>query len=322
MNQKVVIYIILSAILLYLYYRKGDLAIFAAFVVVVTGTLILGKGGGDEGFGMGGGGGDKECAKLGFKEVKIDKKDINGSLEKALRNIEKVAETKWPFEKGDIEGKRTEDKTVEANWKVITNSTFLKDWSKGIGEKKPKETKELDAINGLWASAEALYRKFILRKSTDAENSAVVNEHNVNLDKIIKSGPIVIEFINKLKNSDEIKDADDGVKDILNYITCFVKQWISIFESLKKAMPVDDGDEKPKKKNKKKKKSDDDEEGGGGEDEDEKPKKKTKKNSVDEDEDKGEDEDETPKKKATKKKKKDAADDGDDGDGGDGGDDE
>ena len=98
MNQKAVIYIILSAILLYLYYRKGDLAIFVAFVVVVTGTLILGKGGGDEGFGMGGGGGgvvDKECANLGFKEVKIDKKDINGSLEKAMKNIEKVADKYW-----------------------------------------------------------------------------------------------------------------------------------------------------------------------------------------------------------------------------------
>ncbi|NDE72109.1 MAG: hypothetical protein EB054_05355, partial [Actinobacteria bacterium] len=72
MNQKTVIYIILSAILLYLYYRKGDLAIFVGFVVVVTGTLILGKGHGVDGFSMGGGGGgggggDKECAKIGFK---------------------------------------------------------------------------------------------------------------------------------------------------------------------------------------------------------------------------------------------------------------
>ena len=40
MNQKVVVYIILSAILLYLYYKRGDLAIFAAFVAVVVGTLI------------------------------------------------------------------------------------------------------------------------------------------------------------------------------------------------------------------------------------------------------------------------------------------
>ena len=66
MNQKVVIYIILSAILLYLYYRKGDLAIFVAFVIVVTGTLILGKGGSMEGFGKkgkGGGGGGGEVGE-------------------------------------------------------------------------------------------------------------------------------------------------------------------------------------------------------------------------------------------------------------------
>ena len=312
MNQKGVIYIILSAILLYLYYRKRDLAIFAGFIVVVVGTLILGKGGdAREGFGFGGGkkgggGIDKECAKMGFKPPKIDNKDINGSLEKVMKNIEKVAETKWPFEKGDIEGKRTEDKTVEANWKVITNSTFLKDWGKGKGEKKPKETKEYEALMGLWDPAEGFYKKFILQKSTDEEKSAVVNEHNVNLDKIIKSGPIVIEFINKLKNSDEIKDADDGVKDILNYITCLVKQWISIFESLKKVMKSAGGGKK------KKKPADEDEEGGGGGDEDEKPKKKATKKTkpADDDEEGGGDgEDEKPKKKATKKKKPAVADD-------------
>ena len=62
MNQKVVIYIILSAILLYLYYKRGGIAIFAAFVVMVAGTLFASK---REGFGFGGGGGgkgDKACA--------------------------------------------------------------------------------------------------------------------------------------------------------------------------------------------------------------------------------------------------------------------
>ena len=307
MNQKGVIYIILSAILLYLYYRRRDIAIFAGFAVVVVGTLILGKGG-EEGFGMGGGkkgggGIDKECAKMGFKPIKLDEDDINHSLEKAMKNIEKVAETKWPFEKGDIEGKRTEDITVEANWKVITNSTFLKDWLKGVSEamSAKKEHKEYDAILGLWNTVEPLYKAFILEKSTDEEKTAAVNNNKTKLDKIITSGPIVIEFINKLKKSDEIKDADDGVKDILKYITCLVKQWISIFESLKKAM-ADAGGGGGKKK--KKKKSADDEEGGGGEDDDEKPKKKTKKKSVDEDEDKGEDEeDEKPKTKKKNKKK-------------------
>ena len=309
MNQKGVIYIILSAILLYLYYRRRDIAIFAGFVVVVVGTLILGKGG-EEGFGMGGGGGgiDKECAKMGFKPPKIDKKDINGSLEKAMKNIEKVAETKWPFEKGDIEGKRTEDKTVEANWKVISDSTFIKDWFKVSGEamrakNESTESKEYMAIFGLWTMVETPYKKFILQKSTDEEKSAVVENLTVNLDKIdkiITSGPIIIEFINKLKKSDEIKDADDGVKDILKYITCLVKQWIYIFKSLKKAMSGagggGDDDEKPKKKKKTKKKPVDEDEDDGGED-DEKPKKKTKKKSADEDDG----QDEKPKKKKKKK---------------------
>jgi hypothetical protein len=293
MNQKGVIYIILSAILLYLYYRKRDLAIFAGFIVVVVGTLILGKGGDAiEGFGFGGGkkgggGIDKECAKMGFKQPKIDKNDINGSLEKAMKNIEKVAETKWPFEKGDIEGKRTEDKTVGANWKVISDSTFLKDFFQGVNEKKG--LKEYEAIAALWGPTEELYKAFI-QKKTDEEKSAVVEKHKVNLDKIIEGGPIVIEFINKLKKSDEIKEADDGVKDMLKYITCLVKQWISIITGIKKATADDDGDdddEKPKKK------------------------KKTKKKSADEAEDKGEDEaeDEKPKKKKPKNKKKPADDD-------------
>jgi len=44
MNQKTVIYIILSAILLYLYYKRGGIALFVAFVVVVAGTLFAGVG--------------------------------------------------------------------------------------------------------------------------------------------------------------------------------------------------------------------------------------------------------------------------------------
>jgi hypothetical protein len=295
MNQKGVIYIILSAILLYLYYRKRDLAIFAGFAVVVVGTLILGKGG-KEGLDMGGGGGiDKECAKMGFKQPKIDKNDINGSLEKAMKNIEKVAETKWPFEKGDIEGKRTEDKTFDANWRVISDSTFMKDLVKKIGEdlNAKKVNKEYDAIMALWGPTEELYKAFIIQKKTDKEKTEIVEKHKANLDNIITSGPIVIELINNLKKSDEIKEADDGVKDILKYITCIVKQWIAIFNAIKKAMADAGGGKKKNKKKTKKKPVDEDEDDG----EDEKPKKKKKKKSADEDDG----EDEKPKKKKKKK---------------------
>lgn len=301
MNQKAVIYIILSAILLYLYYRKGDLAIFAAFGVVVTGTLILGKGG-EEGFGMGGGGGgiDKECAKMGFKEVKIDKKDINGSLEKAMRNIEKVADKYW--KNGDIDGKITDDIPLSNSWSVI--KTY-------ITNVENVSDKDQTMVREIYNTAYELYEKFILQKLTDAAKYTFIKDKIlVRLDKDIKNSTSAMDVINKIKNSDEMKDADKDVKNLLKYLVCLFKQWISIFESLKKAM-ADAGGGGGKNKNKKKK-SADDEEGGGGEDDDEKPKKKTKKKSVDEDEDKGEDEDEKPKKKATKKKKKDADDDADD----------
>jgi hypothetical protein len=273
MNQKVVIYIILSAILLYLYYRKKDFMIFAAFVVMVAGTMFASK---REGFGMGGGGKkggggiDKTCAKMGFKQPKIDKKDINGSLEIVMKNIEEVAETKWPFEKGDIEGKRTKDKTVEANWKVIKDSTFMKDWSKGVSQdiSDKKGHKEYEAIINSWGVIEELYNTFIKKTTTDEEKTAIVKKHKEKLDKMIEDGPIIIEFINKLKQSDEIKGADDGVKDILKYITCLIKQWISIITGIKKATADEGGgdEEKPtknkkkstnKKKSKKSKKDDD-----------------------------------------------------------------
>jgi hypothetical protein len=72
MNQKVVIYIILSTVLLYLYYRNRDLTIFAAFVVLVFATLVFGDAReGMKGSGKSGG----ECKSLGFTVPKIDKND-------------------------------------------------------------------------------------------------------------------------------------------------------------------------------------------------------------------------------------------------------
>ena len=259
MNQKGVIYIILSAILLYLYYRKRDLAIFVGFVVVVVGTLILGKGG-EEGFGMGGGGGggggiDKDCTEMGFTQPNIDKKVINGSLENAMKNIEDVAETKWPFEKGNFDGNEPDNKKTEfgTKWDVIQKSTFMTDWVAKLSNdmnnkdsKDSKEGKEYIAMMDVFGPASALYKAFIVEKATDATKTAAVNDYKKKLGNLIKSGPKVIEFINKLKKLDEIKEADDEVKDILNYITCLVKQWIAISQAIK-AMKRAGGGKKKKK---------------------------------------------------------------------------
>ena len=261
MNQRIVIYIILSAILLYLYYKKRDIAVFAAFIVVVGSTLIFRNGSTSEGFG--GGKVDSACAKMGFKEPKIDKKDPVGSLEKATKNIEKVAEKYWGFEKGDIEGKRTEDKTLEKSWSAIKNTPYWK--SLNSGENK----KDIETLFVLLLPAYELYEKFIIKKLTDEEKDKFLKEKiMINLDETVKGSDSAVKIVTKFKNSDEMKDLDKDANKLLKYFDCLAKQWASIFKALKKAKGSDDdGDEeeKPKKKKKTTKKSKKDEDAGDDE---------------------------------------------------------
>lgn len=130
-----VIYIILSVILLYLYYRKRDLAIFAAFVVVVAGTLIFGdtRPNGIEGFNA-----DKECAKLGFTAVKLDKNDLGGSLEKEMKKIKTVADKHWPYD--NMIGKTDDGEKAKAL------ETFGDEFWKEAKNKDKKESKMMDAF--------------------------------------------------------------------------------------------------------------------------------------------------------------------------------
>jgi hypothetical protein len=294
MNQKVGIYIILSAILLYLYYRRNDLAIFAAFVAVVGGTLIfrdqLIQNDDREGFGMGGGDddkGDQECAKMGFMPIKLDKDDLAGSLEKVMKNIEKVAAKQWPFEKGDFDGKRTEDKAFEKNWKMIQDSSIVKEFIEVI--KNDPENKEYKSVQTIWPAISEIYTTFIIQKTTTtADKNKVIKKYTTKavLDDIIKNGPTVIKLIERVKKSDEIKDGGAKVQKIMTYIMCLAKHWISIFKALRKATGGgggDDEEEKPKKKKTKKKASEDDE-GGGDDEEEEKPKKKKNKKASEDDE--------------------------------------
>ena len=139
MNQKVIIYIILSAILLYLYYKRGNLAIFAAFVAVVGGTLIFRdqiQNDDREGFGMGGGGGDKECAKMGFTETKMDKKNLIGSLKKINDNFKKAV---LKYAKFNDDGAPEPKKETIELLKPLAKDSELE----AIIEKEQKENKYL-----------------------------------------------------------------------------------------------------------------------------------------------------------------------------------
>ncbi len=271
MNQKVVIYIILSSILLYLYYKRGGIALFAAFIVVAAGTLFTGT---REGMSLGGkgGGDDKECAKLGFKPINLDKDDILGSLEKVMKNIEKVAEKQWPFEKGDFEGKRTEDKTFEEDWKIIKESTIVKEILD-----KGRDDPDIVSFISIYSPITEIYGIFVGNNptTTTAKNEVITKYNSSALDEMIKNGSTVIQLLERIEKSNEIKKGGAKVKKIMTYIMCLVKHWISIFKEMRKVSDGgggggggggDDGggDDGEKKKKTTKKKDDEGDAGDAG----------------------------------------------------------
>jgi hypothetical protein len=250
MNQETIIYIILSAILLYLYYRRRDLSILIGFIVLVSSTLIFGK---DVREGAknksGSGSGSDECKKMGFKQPEIDKKDIKGSLEKVTKNIEKVAETYWGFEKGDIEGKSTKDEKLEKSWSAIKNIPYIKSLIDG------KKREDAETLLVMFFPAYDLYEKFVIRKLTAEEKDTFLKDNIMTkLDKAVKGSDSAMEIVEKIKNSDEMKDMDKDAKKLMKYIGCLAKQWDSIFKALKAA----GSGEKNKKKSKKNDDDDDD----------------------------------------------------------------
>ena len=110
--MKVIIYAVISALLLYLYYLKRDLSIFAAFMVVVLEMIRTADRQGflNEGLKMGGGGGggmDSKCEKLGFSKPTIAKTTLVDDLEKEMKKIKKVADKHWPYDdwKGNTKNK-------------------------------------------------------------------------------------------------------------------------------------------------------------------------------------------------------------------------
>ncbi len=186
--------------------------------------------------------GSEDCKKMGFKPPKIDKKDIKGSLEKVMKNIEKVAETYWGFEKGDIEGKITKDEKLEKSWSAIKKIPYIKSLIDG------KKREDTETLLVMFIPAFELYEKFIIRKLTAEEKDKFLKDIIMTkLDETVKGIDSTMEIVEKIENSDETKDLDKDAKKLLKYISCLVKQWASIFKALKAA----DSGEKNKKKSKK-----------------------------------------------------------------------
>jgi hypothetical protein len=284
MNQSTVIYIILSAILLYLYYKRGEFAIFAAFVVVVAGTFFAGAGTGSiEGMSKKkGSGSNKECEKMGFTTPKIKKNNMKGGITNAMNNIKKVAKTGWPFE--DYIGNKPTNDKVARQLKEITNNVHYKSESRKIEENKEKQ----ENTGVFLISSVELYESVKKNEKIDEAITKITD----NLANGIKGGK---NYLSLLKSNHqflvkeykvakkESPDIDDSVLKLSKYLVCLCTQWLSIWNQIQKANGNSEGDD------------------DAGDDEEEKPAKK--------------------KKKASKKKKSDG-DDGEDGEDGEDGNDE
>jgi hypothetical protein len=264
MNQRIIIYIIISAILLYLYYRRRDITVFAAFMVVVGSTLIF--GGGAEGFGLGGGGGGDACKKMGFKEPKIDKKDIKGSLEKVMKNVKTVASKYIKFDGKDTGIKEEYNETA----KSIGGFDILKSEMEKIN--KNKENQEYVMSFG-FGTMFGLCNPYILDPSEKAKDVAVENLGKFNkkddngkvpIVLVLKGGSIILEILNKIKKSDEMKEADKEAKKLLSDGICAVKHFISLWKNIQKAT-ADSGDDAGDEEEKPKKKKQEEDDGGDGE---------------------------------------------------------
>jgi hypothetical protein len=273
LHQKVVIYIILSAILLYLYYKRCDLAIFASFIVVVLGTLIIRKDF-DSVEGMKGKGGG-ECAKMGFTEPKIVKdknNDVGESLEKEMKKIKKIADKYWPYdEKGD-----SNDETEKTSM-----AEYIKVYAK-ITKKTTFSKEEDEAVKMFMEVSKSLYYKV---NNPDESKREKIESKLSDLPKgYIKKYFIptkLSSLLEKISKSSELKD--QGAKKLAKYLTCLCNHWIAIWTKIdsmatgkkmdssnNEDKETDEEEEKPKKKQKKatkkKKKSEDDEGGDEGDD--------------------------------------------------------
>jgi hypothetical protein len=263
--MKVVIYAVISALLLYLYYLKRDLSIFAAFIVVVLEMIRTTNRDGflNEGLKMGGGGGggSGNCEKLGFSKPTIAEKTLVADLEKEMKKIKKVADKHWPYD--DWKGS-SKDESKSEYFKPIMEAIqeVNKDERQDAGDQKKenelttqmqnmmvmlydmassdsKKAKEIkDAIKGeLTVKGMKLDRKKTLVK--------MFNGYTKITDKQVK-------MFTDASKTDIMKEASKESKKLLDYLICLFTHWNLIFKAMNdiigKGVKVGDDDDDEEKK--------------------------------------------------------------------------
>jgi hypothetical protein len=259
--MKVIIYAVISVLLLYLYYIKRDLSIFAAFIVVVLemirtttrqGGFIL------EGFKMGGGGDgdggsdgdgiDSKCKKLGFSKPSISEKSLVSDLEKEMKKIKTVADKHWPYD--DWKGTTT-DKEKQEYFVPITKAMqeVAKENTKDAEDQKDQNTQMQDIMVMLYDMASSDSKKAKDMKDVwDSEFKDMTSTKKKELSKTLKDFIKMIDKQVKMftdaSKTDIMKEASKEPKQVLEYLICLFTQWKLIFTAVNAALEKGAGKEK------------------------------------------------------------------------------
>ena len=260
--MKVIIYAVISALLLYLYYLKRDLSIFAAFMVVVLEMIRTTNRQGflNEGLKMGGGGSggmDSKCEKLGFSKPTIAKTTLVDDLEKEMKKIKKVADKHWPYD--DWKG-NTKDESKREYFTPIMQAI------QEVSKDKRQDAGEQGNENELTAQMPDIMVMLYDLASSDSKKAkdtmdtlkAEFNDMKVDRKKsLVKSFNGYIKITNKqvkaftdASKTEIMKEASTESKNVLDYLICLFTHWNLIFKAINdiigQGVTVDD-DEKEKK---------------------------------------------------------------------------
>jgi len=262
MNQKTLIYIILSAILLYLYYKRGSIAIFVAFAVVTAGTLFSGNpmsegfsfGGGKKKKSVSGSGSGRKCANLGFAEVKIEKQTIQQNL-KTLNNnfVKTISKYGVPDERGVIKLNEKSEKILKSfssEEKVEIQSTIQNSLKENkdlftymviasillINKYTQKDGKMVFNVFGQEKQVKAQIKEWSNIQPKDDKNG---------YKQAINGGSKLLEMFKELKTLDDIKNGTKEEKAFIDFITCGVQHTIDVLTKLDSVIESDgvDGDD-------------------------------------------------------------------------------
>ena len=256
--MKVIIYAVISVLLLYLYYIKRDLSIFAAFIVVVLEMIRTANRQGflNEGLKMGKGGSVSKCKKLGFSNPTISKNTLVDDLEKEMGQIKKVADKHWPYD--DWKGNST-DKSKSEYFTPIMKAIqeVSKDNTEDAGDQK-KENELTTQMQGIMvmlyglASSDSKTAKetkdFLtsyfkgMKPKQKKETIKAFNDFIKIIDKQIKA------FTDASK-TDIMKEASKESSNLIDYLICFFTQWNLIFKAINDVLGTGSDDDEDDEKN-------------------------------------------------------------------------